>query len=236
MQDRRALCPCGSGRRYKSCCYAKDRARQGARSAVRAGHERIDGAIRRILPLMEAGHRVACTPGCNACCHSYVRCTPAEALVIAEWLAQPEQAAARERFLLRLPAWREGSGDLGARIDAALRAGDRRSPEAWAAYQELTLAYQRRQNLCPFNEEGRCVVYALRPTVCRSVYVLDTPEYCWPDRGRLPTTVMSPVLDEALGECGVALRHTSLTLCGDGSKRSMPDAVAAALDGAVAGS
>lgn len=223
--DRRAPCPCGSGRRYKSCCLARDRAREDASAAAAAAHERIDRALRRLLPVVRESRRVACDDGCSACCSSYVRATPAEGLLVASHLLRPEQDAARTRFLERLPGWREGARELGPRIEALLEDGDR-SDAAEAAYMELSTEYLRRGNRCPFLTDDRCDIYPVRPSVCRSVYVVETGRYCQPDQGRLPEVVLSPVLDEAISEAAQALRHASRGLGGDGRTRPLPEAVA----------
>ena len=224
--DRRAPCPCGSGRRSKSCCFATDRARQDASVAAAAGHERIEAALRRVLPVIEAEHPIACRGGCSSCCASYVRATPAEALLVADWLARPEAAEARAGFRARLPAWRAGAAELGPRLEAMLEGGDRSDPAAQEAYQALSQEYLRRDNMCPFHDGARCEIYPVRPTVCRAVYVVETSRYCRPDQGGLPRTVMSPVIEQALAETVKELRRASAQLPGGGRKRALPELIA----------
>lgn len=229
--DRRGPCPCGSGRKYKSCCQARDQSLREARAAVLAGHERIDAAVGRMLPVLrEQGQQVACGEGCNACCESLVRISYAEALVVADFLAQPAQAAARARFLERLPRWQEQAGDDPTHLSALLEQG-RGQPAAgpaWDAFHAATLAYQRKRNLCPLNHEGRCEVYPARPVICRAVLVVGSAEFCSPDRGRLPTTVSGSELDQTVRE--VAPSNLALSArSGEPQRRPLPLLVAKAL-------
>jgi len=109
--DRKASCRCGSGRQYRNCCYSQDRAGEEARRAARSGLEQIESVVRVLLPLVESRgeHKVACKAGCNACCAQFVRASLPEALLIADWLRLPENAAVRARFEEKLPAWREAA-------------------------------------------------------------------------------------------------------------------------------
>lgn len=229
--DRRAPCPCGSGRRYKSCCQARDQSLREARQGVLAGHERIDAAVRVMLPVVQAaGHTVACQAGCSACCESLVRITYAEALVVADFLAQPEQAAARGRFLAQLPLWQARAGDAPERLALLLEEGRGQPAEGpiWDAYNEATQAYQRKRNPCPLNHEGRCDVYPARPVICRAVFVADTSEYCAPDRGRMPTNIQHAGLDQAVREVSPANLALSAR-AGEATRRPLPLLVAKAL-------
>ena len=231
--DRKAPCPCGSGRRYKSCCYARDRGRALALDAARDGAAAVDEVLRVFLPLVESRgeHRIACGEGCSACCANFVRCSVPEAMAVAAWLGDPAQAEVRARFAEKLPAWRARAGAaevaaLEAHLDAhgdGVRAG-----AAWDEYQALTVAYARKGNLCPFNERGRCEMYPVRPLICRSVYVLDTADHCVPDRAP-PKIVSHPALESAFRAATQACASAAARLGRSPAPRAIPEAVAAAL-------
>src|SRR5688572_26326049 len=70
--------------------------RADAADLINAMHADLDDAIARRDA--EIGSRMACRLGCNACCTSPVLVSEGEAIAIAEWLRQPEHAAARARF------------------------------------------------------------------------------------------------------------------------------------------
>jgi Fe-S-cluster containining protein len=234
--DRKAPCPCNSGRRYKSCCYPRDRGRALAKEAARHGAAAVDDVLRVFLPLVESRgeHRIACGEGCSACCANFVRCSVPEAMIVAEWLAEPAQAEIRARFYAKLPGWRQRAGDDRAVLEAHLDAhgGGERAGAAWDEYQALTVAYARKSNMCPFNERGRCEIYPVRPLICRSVYVLDTADNCLPDRAP-PKIVTHPLLETALREASHACAEAGARLGATSQARAIPDAVAAALDGKI---
>lgn len=234
LPDRKAPCPCKSGRRYKSCCYARDRGRELARDVARSGTAAVDEVLRVFLPLVESRgeHRIACGEGCSACCANFVRCSAPEAIVVADWLNEAAQTEIRARFVAKLPAWRERAGDARPELEAHLdaHAGGERAGAAWDQYQALTVAYARKGNLCPFNERGRCEIYPVRPLICRSVYVLDTADNCLPDRAP-PKIVSHPALENAYREATHACADAGVRLGASPSPRAIPDAVAAALAG-----
>ncbi|MSP62109.1 MAG: hypothetical protein EXR72_17600 [Myxococcales bacterium] len=231
--DRKAPCPCGSGRRYKSCCYARHRALENARGVARAGLGAIDEVLRVFLPLIESRgeHKIACHEGCNACCANFVRCSLPEALVVAEWLAEPEHAAVRSRFEAALPGWRAAAGADAAVIEDLLarHGGTPTEGPEWEDYSRIGLDYTRKRNLCPFNRDGRCEIYEVRPTICRAVHVVETEAYCTPDRGGVPKVASHPRLVEAVQQATAAFAHGARSLGTDGRERALPEAVATAL-------
>ncbi len=231
--NRQAACPCGSGKKYKSCCLATDRSREDLRAAVQRGHETIDGTLRVLLPLLESRgeHKIACAMGCNACCHTLVRASFAEAEQIADHLAAPAQAEVRGRFLAKLPAWRGVARERLATLDALIAVADGGTSSAgWEAYRTASDDYLRARNMCPFNEAGLCEIYPLRPVPCRTTYVTDTAEYCVPDRGRSPSTVTAPQLHEAVASASEEMARACQKSGLEARRRALPEMVAASLD------
>jgi Fe-S-cluster containining protein len=244
---RNAPCPCGSGRRYKSCCWARDRAAQDAqaageraraageqaRAAARTARDVVDGVLRVFLPLVESRgeYHVACGPGCDACCANFVRASFCEAEAIAEFLRAPEQAAVLARFRAKLEPWRERGAPELAELRALLARND--GPPARGAdreaYGRAGVAFGQKANRCPFDEGGRCEVYPVRPIVCRAVYALDTAEFCTPGRGT-PKRVSHPALEAAVRESGQARADVAVAAGRPIYEDALPEMVAAALE------
>jgi Fe-S-cluster containining protein len=235
VDERRGPCPCGSGKRYKSCCWARDRGARAGAAALEVARARvaaIDGVLRVFLPLVESRGelKIACREGCDACCGNFVRASLPEALAIAEFLV--EHPDVRRRFEAKLPGWRErGAPELGELAALLERHGG--PPERGSdreAYGRAGVAFGRKLDLCPFDEAGRCEIYPVRPTVCRAVHVLDTAEFCTPGRGA-PKLVSHPALDRAMLEAGEALSRASVALGGRVYEEALPEIVARVLDG-----
>jgi Fe-S-cluster containining protein len=119
------------------------------------------------------GIRIACHRGCNGCCEELVLVEEPEALVVARWLARPESAAARERFLAAYPVWRAAVGEDPERLSALVEAGDQ------GAYDEAHRQNWRRGIRCAFNgDEGECTIHPARPMTCRYGHAVETHERC----------------------------------------------------------
>lgn len=142
-------------------------------------HAQLDHAIElRDSEAAAAGVVIACSRGCNACCHLPVVMGEHEAVAIALWLQQPEHAEIKARFLARYPSWRQKLGDRIERFAGA---------EAQAAV-ELAIDYFMQKAVCPFNDEaGTCTIYPVRPGVCRTAHALETNERCQGTSGAVAT-------------------------------------------------
>jgi Fe-S-cluster containining protein len=157
--------------------------------------EEVDrGVAARAEAARRGGVAIACRRGCNACCAEPIMVLVPTAIAVASWLAEPAHAGERSRFLAAYPAWREAVGDGLDRL-AELTGGPDREAQA-AAHT----AHQRRRILCPFNHEGDCGIYPVRPTVCRNAHAVDTADYCAGDHpsGKAATRLAFVPLDELL--------------------------------------
>jgi Fe-S-cluster containining protein len=166
-------------------------------------HEQLDETIeRRHADAARAGLEIACKRGCNACCASPVIVGEHEALSVARWLSLPEQAAIRERFLAAYPAWRAALGEL---IEQVALAPDE------AAREERGAAYRQRWGMCPFNEQGDCTVYPVRPALCRKVHALGSDAACREPDGEVDTFAHPEVEATYEGQEGLrAVLHHAL--------------------------
>ena len=201
---------------------------------ARAGLKMVDDVLKVFLPLIESRgeHKIACGPGCNACCNNYVRCSLPEALLVADWLKLPENAPLLARFRERMPGWRERAGTLAGEIAEILERSGGTQPEGaeWERFKQLGIEYATRGNLCPLNEEGGCAIYPVRPTICRSVHVLETSYYCTPGRGGHPKVVSHPTLEATVQEATTRYGLAAAELVGSGRERALPESIAWALE------
>jgi hypothetical protein len=184
------------------------------------------------LPLIESRgeHKIACGPGCSSCCNNFVRSSLPEALLVADWLRQnPEMMA---RFRQKLPTWRERAGKLAQELADILDRSGGTEPEGeeWERFKTLGTEYAMRGNLCPLNLDGKCEIYPVRPTICRSVHVLETAEYCVPGRGQHPKVVSHPSLEAAVQDATTNCSRAAKELMGESRERALPEAIAWALE------
>ncbi len=135
---------------------------------------------------------IACGKGCNGCCHDPVMVRGPEVVDVANWLALPEQAAARTTFLDAYPTWRTAVGDAPERLAKLLRTG----PQAY--YDSEHQGLRRKAVLCAFNHDGACLIYPVRPMVCRTNHAVGTSEHCQPSdtSGTPPTRINFAPVDK----------------------------------------
>jgi hypothetical protein len=140
---------------------------------TRRMHQELEvGLEERDRRIREMGHTIACARGCSTCCEQIVAVRDAEGLTIARWLTEPAQATIRRRFEIAHAAWRERGGDL---VDRATAASAR---EDWVVMKRILGETQERRLMCPFNHEGACDIYPVRPAVCREKAALNSQEPC----------------------------------------------------------
>jgi Fe-S-cluster containining protein len=94
---------------------------------------------------------LSCTAECDYCCYSQVEVTPPEALVIGQAVARHFPPEEQDRLL--------------ARVGRALAAK--------AGKSKREIAANRRELPCPLLQERRCLVYPVRPLVCRGMHSLE---------------------------------------------------------------
>jgi Fe-S-cluster containining protein len=182
---------------------------QNARLQVRA--ELPEGPVRPavLLPILQnlsdsmaeiavqsaaqLGETLSCREGCGACCRQAVPITPVEALALADWLEeQPEErrAVLRERF--HGAAARLEEAGIAQQIRASGAAtGSGLSRET---AHELGLRYFGLGLACPFLEEERCTIHAIRPLRCREYLVVSPAEHCAHPATKEVVGIKPPVL------------------------------------------
>lgn len=139
-------------------------------------HEQMDAAAEaRATAATDLGKPLACGPGCSGCCEELVMIFRPEALRIARWLKQRDNAAAKQRFLETYPTWKQRVGDTPTQIADLFGNGDE------AAHEAALEAHWRRRIMCAFNQDGMCTIYPVRPLLCRNAHALETSANCYGD-------------------------------------------------------
>lgn len=121
----------------------------------------------------QSGQKLSCREGCGACCRQAVPITPVEARAIADWLdRQPEdrQVVLHDRF--RSAAARLEESGLARQLREHTDFSNR------SAMQESGLKYFALGIACPFLEQERCTIHAIRPLRCREYLVVSPAEFC----------------------------------------------------------
>lgn len=142
-----------------------------------------------VTSAQKMGKPLSCREGCGACCRQPVPITQVEARSIAEWLnqqPQERQTALRERF-----------HQAAARLEESGIAQELRSPanrSNSSAMHELGIRYFELGIPCPFLEEERCTIHAIRPLRCREYLVVSPAEYCAQPRAKQIVGIKPPVL------------------------------------------
>jgi hypothetical protein len=156
-------------------------------------HDEMDAATAaRAQVAVERELKIACEPGCSACCENTIIVLEPEAIVVADYLSRPENRQARASFVRGYKHWKNRIGDrLG---DLALHqvAGD------LEAYEALLAKFWRERIMCALNHDSECVAYPVRPNVCRGCHALDTNVHCRGDdpSGEQPTVLQFQPLDD----------------------------------------
>lgn len=118
----------------------------------RAVYEPLDGLISSV------SSQVACTRGCDICCHRMVICTRIEAIAVMEYLQGIE-------------SWTRPLHDAIRQHSTALQKFLEPKKDNKATWIEQRIA-------CPFLSDGECMVYPMRPVSCRTYHSLDDPSLC----------------------------------------------------------
>jgi Fe-S-cluster containining protein len=173
------------------------------------------------------GMPLACGAGCTGCCEEPVVVFLPEAHAIARWLRREESSATRAAFLEAHAAWRERAGEGPARIVDAFAAGD------GATLNALHVEHWRKRILCPFNRDGLCTIYPVRPLLCRNAHAVGTSAHCFGDdtSGVAATRIRARAVDDFVERARAGIRAAHHALGGPRMRpQPLADAVAALLD------
>jgi Putative zinc- or iron-chelating domain len=107
---------------------------------------RMDDAILRFLTLESLPEPIECKPGCDYCCFNLPMITPPEALAIGHHLDQTFSDHQKQTINKKI-------GEIIKKI------AGKRADEIFMMRHELP---------CIFLKDSMCMIYALRPAVCRA--------------------------------------------------------------------
>jgi Fe-S-cluster containining protein len=120
----------------------------------------------------DAGERVSCKKGCDACCRQMVPISPTEAYGLAAVMdALPPARAAKT--LARFDEAVETLDQKGL-LERLLRRHDLSAGEL----RQLDRDYFAAQVACPFLENRACSIHADRPLACREFLVSSPAKFC----------------------------------------------------------
>jgi len=114
-----------------------------------------DHLIRRFEAEHPLSHPIACQAGCDFCCFNLVELTPPEALLIGHYIAENFSSAEKDLLL------------AGVSRTLALTAGKTKA----------AIIKRRAELPCLLLRDHRCLVYPVRPLMCRGMHALD-PARC----------------------------------------------------------
>ncbi len=185
---------------------------EDAITIVTALHKEMDEATAARTELATAQElHIACKVGCSGCCENTIVTTDPEALVVAAWLREAANHEARATFTTSYRRWRERVGDRLHKLAIYLSTG------SMEEYEKILLELWRERVMCAFNRDGACIIYPVRPNVCRSCHALDTAQHCRGDdpSGGHPTILEFPALDEFMERIRPLMRSLHLAVRGD---------------------
>lgn len=125
-----------------------------AEKAVEVGLSALvwaDHALARFDWENDLPRTISCAAGCDYCCFSQVELTPPEALIIGQAVERHFSPAEQDR--------------LRERVGRALA--------AMAGKSKREIAASRRDLPCPLLQGRKCLVYPVRPLVCRGMHSLE---------------------------------------------------------------
>ena len=107
---------------------------------------RMDAAIQKFLSLEVLPEPIACKPGCHYCCFNLPMVTPPEAILIGHYLDRTFTHCQKQTL-------HQKNREINEKI------ADKQADEIFMMRHELP---------CIFLNESMCLIYAVRPVVCRA--------------------------------------------------------------------
>lgn len=116
-----------------------------------------------------------CTKGCNHCCHQLIRVHIAEEMIVTKYLKENFTKDELQGAKTRLEAWFEYFNNNTPS----------KSPLESTDIELFAIKLAEDRFPCPFLDDDVCTIYPVRPLVCRTFTVNDTPEACKADPVRV---------------------------------------------------
>lgn len=203
-------CPCGSGKKYKNCCGAGSNTPIQATEQINVfqlyrtiaykgtvGRQREQFCLQyiehkqaeskeimsKLIERAESkGETVTCHIGCSFCCVEQIQASLQECEAIVYYLYKHERAL--RAFLRRYPQWRsevdrhKAIEKVSQRYNEMVQS-DFSEESMQACLQEGTI-YASLNIPCPFLNDGKCLIYEVRPLVCANLVATTPAEWCNP--------------------------------------------------------
>jgi Fe-S-cluster containining protein len=203
--ERNALCPCGSGKKYKKCCGLPCIGEQGIparfrinravayKGAIGSWREdfcraytvlkraRLQEMDNKLKEMVSVGETISCSRGCTHCCEQFVAASLQECESIVYYLYRHDEAM--EHFIRAFSIWR----DRILRIEPTFRKINELGEKivsGQATEEELKLlkeegrVYDRQKNPCPFLINASCSIYDVRPYICAGHLSTSPRDWC----------------------------------------------------------
>ena len=106
-----------------------------------------------------------CTVGCSHCCRYHILTNSAEAHTLAQYVKRELSVDQRNDLRVRTQQWHEWDNSRPGRYQSA------------NIDKETDLSNY--EHCCPLLVDGACIVYPVRPVVCRTHYSSSPPQSCY---------------------------------------------------------
>ena len=133
---------------------------------VRSVYASLDKAIADKLNRLQAEENIqpSCALGCGHCCRYYILTNMAEAHTLVQYIRREWKKEQINDLRIRTEQW---------------HAWDHSRPEGRvSAVSEKQVDLSEYEDGCPLLVNGACNVYPVRPMVCRSHFISDSPLSC----------------------------------------------------------
>ncbi len=131
----------------------------------------------------------ACRKGCGSCCHQIVDVLNWEESLVIGFLKHEMPAKQKIQVRANLKFWFKN-------FNEATRPADRTSPLNLDEISAVRDVFRKKRIPCPFLLNSQCSIYKVRPVVCRSHIVLDNPQECFDNPGRVGSQVARNIARE----------------------------------------
>ena len=156
-------------------------------SKVRQAYREMDEAAVIGLERLERedGIVASCKLGCSHCCQFHIVTNIAEAVTLAQYIKKQLSADQVEELRIRTQKW---------------HAWDSSRPGRYPTENiDTKIDFSDYIHCCPLLVNGKCIVYPVRPSVCRTHYVCSQPLLCLaannPKSELEPPIVMKSILE-----------------------------------------
>ncbi len=137
--------------------------------AVNTLNEGIDRVVERI----RKEHSITCREGCDACCYGVIDGSIPEAILIQSYLDQNPKI--KKKFQVNYTEWRKRV-NMQKILNALQSLHQANDNERQQMLENLRKTYGRVP--CPYLEASRCIIYPVRPIICRNYLSEANPKLC----------------------------------------------------------